>query len=111
MFPSVRTSDLRRIVEAIQQRYRPQRIVLFGSSAWGDPTQAHDFDLIVVKATRASHAKRAEQVYKIIGSVARTSPVDILVYTPRELQERMGMGDPFIRRIVADGKILYDAAA
>lgn len=105
------TDDLRRIVAVLRRRYRPQRIILFGSAAWGSSRAVHDLDLVVVKATRASHARRSADVYDAVDEVARTYPLDILVYTPEEIQQRLGMGDSFVRRIVTEGKVLYDAAA
>ena len=63
-----------------------------------------------MKTTRASHAKRSATVYDIVGDISRTYPVDILVYTPKELQQRLACGDSFIRRILSDGKVLYAAA-
>lgn len=103
-------SDLRRILMALRRRYKPQRVILFGSAAWGGSGAVHDLDLVVVKETRASHARRSAAVYDVIGDLRRTYPVDILVYTSKELAQRLAMGDPFIRRIVEDGKVLYEAA-
>jgi len=104
------TYDLRRIVAAIRKGYKPLRIILFGSAAWGGSRKIHDLDLIVVKATRASHARRSEEIYNVVGSVSRRYPIDLLVYTPREIQERLALGDSFVKRILTDGKILYEAA-
>lgn len=61
-------------------------------------------------ATRASHAKRSADIYRVISDVRCHYSVDAVVYTPAEFQERLALGDSFIRRIAEDGKVLYAAA-
>ncbi|OGX41264.1 MAG: hypothetical protein A3C53_00935 [Omnitrophica WOR_2 bacterium RIFCSPHIGHO2_02_FULL_68_15] len=102
---------MKRLVLAIRRRYRPRRIILFGSAAQKGRKRIHDLDLLIIKATRASHAKRSEDIYRAMTGVRCGYPVDAIVYTPAEFQERFALGDPFLRRIVLDGQILYDAAA
>ena len=103
--------DVKRLVAVIRRRYRPRRIILFGSAAQKGRKRIHDLDLLIIKATRASHARRSADIYRVISGVRRTYPVDAVVYTPAEFQERLAWGDSFLRRIVTDGKVLYDAAA
>lgn len=103
--------DVRRLVAAIRRRYQPRRIILFGSAAQKGRKRIHDLDLLIIKATRASFARRSEAVYQAIEGVRRTYPVDAIVYTPNEFEERLALGDSFIRRIATDGQVLYDAAA
>lgn len=103
--------DVRRLVAAIRRRYRPRRIILFGSAAQKGRKRIHDLDLLIIKATRASHARRSADIYGVIDGVQRTYPVDAVVYTPREFRQRLELGDPFLLRIATDGLVLYDAAA
>ena len=64
---------------------------------------------MLVKSTPATHAKRSQAVYDIVGDIDRTYPIDILVYTPQEIQQRLAIRDSFIQRILSDGKVLYAA--
>lgn len=105
------TGDVKRLVAAIRRRYRPRRIILFGSAAQKGRKRIHDLDLLIIKATRASHARRGAEIYRAIGDVRCSYSVDAIVYTPGEFEERLALGDSFIRRIATDGRVLYDAAA
>ena len=92
---------VRRIVEALN----PERIVLFGSYAYGTPTPDSDVDLLVVLDTFAPPAERYIAVSRLLRP--RPFPVDILVKSPEEIRAAHEAGDPFIREIVSCGQILY----
>ena len=62
-------------------------------------------DLFIIKGTRKARTKRHLEVDRIL--LDRTIPVDILVYTPQEIKERLSLGDFFIKNIVQKGKTLY----
>lgn len=90
----------------IAQEFRPQRIILFGSHAYGTPTEDSDADLLVVMP----HAGRTwEMAAEIRGRVRPGFPLDLIVRSPEELRERLAMGDPFLEEIVSRGKVLYEA--
>ena len=89
----------------IVQKYRPQKIILFGSFAWGKPTVDSDIDLFIIKETKMSRDKRQIKVRRLIKGEL---PVDILVYTPKETEKRLKMDDFFIKDILTKGKTLYE---
>jgi predicted nucleotidyltransferase len=91
-----------RIVEAIQ----PQRVVLFGSYAYGVPTPDSDVDLLVIKETNASRVERYTMVSEALWP--RQFPVDIIVRTPEELRQALEAGDFFMQEIVRRGQVLYE---
>ncbi len=93
---------VRRIAEALH----PEKIILFGSYAYGDPTPDSDVDLLVVMKTRASSAERSWAVSRLL--IPRPFPVDILVRTPQEIRQALGTNDFFIEEIVSQGKVLYE---
>jgi predicted nucleotidyltransferase len=93
---------VRRIVRAVQ----PQKIVLFGSYAYGQPTEDSDLDLLVVLETDAPVVQRYLAVSRLLRP--RPIPLDILVRTPQEIEEALEKGDGFIREILEWGKILYE---
>ena len=90
----------------IAAEFQPQRIFLFGSYAWGQPTPDSDVDLLIVMPFDGkSVAKSVEMRLK----VRPPFPVDLLVLTPDKVRERLSLGDPFIRSILEEGKVLYEA--
>jgi len=93
----------RRIVE----EFHPQRVVLFGSYANGEPTPDSDVDLLIITAVD----KRPEdKAVEILLKVRPSFPVDLIVRTPEKVDERLAIGDDFMRAILEEGKILYEAA-
>ena len=97
-----------RIAEKISREYNPQRVILFGSYARGTPTEDSDIDLFIVKDTNASRVDRFVEVKRLIYDPQLRIPVSPLVYTPQELEERLEMGDDFVREIMSEGKVLYE---
>ncbi len=93
------------VAQKIAKEYLPQKIVLFGSYAWGKPTCDSDFDLLIIKKNKKNFLTEQQKVRKIIdGEVA----VDILIYTPQELNGRLNIGDFFFKNIINKGISLYE---
>jgi predicted nucleotidyltransferase len=94
-------------VEHIVQTLHPQKIILFGSFAYGTPTPDSDVDLLVVMDTpETRQAKRTWPVSFLL--LPRPFAVDILVKTPAELAAAIEKEDVFIKEIVTQGKVLYE---
>jgi predicted nucleotidyltransferase len=92
----------RRIVES----FSPERIILFGSYAWGQPRPDSDVDLFVVMEDSDRPARRSARIARVLLDVP--FPIDILVRTPEELKHRLHIGDYFIREILERGQVLYE---
>ena len=92
---------------AVARQFKPQRIILFGSYAYGQPTRDSDVDLLVVMK---HHKRNVEQAIAIRTKVDAPFPMDLLVRTPARVQERIALGDFFMREIVTKGKVLYETA-
>ena len=101
---------LSEIVERLKSEYKPQRIILFGSYAYGKPREGSDIDLLILKNTRKRKVDRFVEVKRIIYNPNRKIPVSPLVYTPKELEERLRIGDDFIKEIIQKGIVLYEKA-
>lgn len=106
--------DLRRInrlARHIATIFHPDRIILFGSRAYGTPTNDSDVDLLVVMATNGDVVEKAAEIYVSVDQ-ANVAPfsIDVLVRTPEQIQERIALNDFFIREIVEKGKVLYESA-
>lgn len=95
------------IVGRLNKSYHPEKIILYGSYAYGNPTSDSDIDLLIIKDTIKGHVDRFVEVKKIIYKPGRSIPVSPLVYTPKEIEERLEMGDDFVAEILARGRVLY----
>jgi predicted nucleotidyltransferase len=102
----VRRKDIEAFVKRIVDEFRPQRVILFGSYAYGRPSADSDVDLLVVMSHREHSAVKAAEIRK---QIRAGFPVDLVVRSPREIRRRLAMGDAFIGDIVRRGQPLYDA--
>jgi predicted nucleotidyltransferase len=100
---------LDKIVNTLATKYKPHRIILYGSQAYDTPGQISDIDLLIVKDSQASPYRRAVQVRRLLRDPQRRIPVDLLVITPAELEERLKRGDQFLDKIISQGEVLYAA--
>ena len=95
------------LAEQISILFHPQKIILFGSYAYGTPRLESDVDLLVVMNTQLSELEQA-------AVICRTIPyrfgLDLLVYTPQRLAQRLEWGDSFLREIMQRGVTLYESA-
>jgi len=98
--------SLRPAIQKIVQELNPEKIVLFGSYAYGMPTPHSDVDLLVIMKTEASLKDRSWAVSRLL--LPRPFPVDILVKTPKEVKKGLETGDFFLKEILTRGKVLYD---
>jgi|688.fasta_scaffold314816_2 predicted nucleotidyltransferase len=104
-FLQVTEEILAEIVRRIVTVFAPQKIILFGSYAYGTPSVDSDVDLLVIQKTNLQRVERSVAISELI--LPRPFPVDILVKTPNEIQEALNKNDPFIKEIISQGRILY----
>src|SRR5260370_9926999 len=72
---------LEKAVERLKIEFQPEQIWLFGSHAWGTPTEDSDVDLMVIVSQSAEPAiKRAQPAHLSLRGIA--SPKALLVPTP-----------------------------
>lgn len=94
------------ITKKIISEYRPKRIILFGSHAWGTPHPDSDIDLLIIADSQHSRTQRKRELYALLRD--RTVPVDVLVYTPEELEKKIQYErNLFLKDIVTNGKVVY----
>ena len=93
------------VVDKIVKEFQPEKVILFGSYAWGKPHEDSDVDLFVVKKTDMPTLKRIEALDRMFPR--RQFPMDFLVYTPEQVQRRVSVGDLFVREIINKGHVLY----
>jgi uncharacterized protein len=101
--PDIPMRVIRRYARAIAEEFRPDRIILFGSYAYGTPHEDSDVDLLVVMPTRNQH----DQSVRIRWRLAAPFPLDLIVRTPQQMAWRLDEGESFVAEIVSRGKVLY----
>jgi predicted nucleotidyltransferase len=105
-FPPV-SETLPGAIERIVSELKPEKIILFGSYAYGNPTPDSDVDLLVIMKTKAREIDRYVAVSNLL--YPRQFPVDSLVKTPQEMEvEARKIGNYFMREILKKGKVLYE---
>ena len=97
---------IRQFALAVAERFRPEKIILFGSHAYGRPHADSDVDVLVVMAAR----NELDQAVRIDRAVDPMFPLDLIVCTPKNISWRLKEGDSFLREIVTKGKVLYEKA-
>ena len=103
----ISTGDIQRYCDAVARAFEPERIILFGSHADGEPHPDSDVDVLVVMPRAKRHGRRP--ALAIRRSVSAGFPVDILVKDPREMARRLREGDSFLREITDKGRVMYEA--
>jgi predicted nucleotidyltransferase len=94
-------------IERIVCELKPEKIILFGSYAYGKPTPDSDVDLLVIMKTRAKEIDRYVKVSNLL--YPRQFPVDIIVKTPKEIEaESKKRGNFFMREVLRKGRVLYE---
>ena len=93
--------------QRIGEEFHPDKVLLFGSYAYGTPTRDSDVDLLVITPFEG---KSVQKSVEIRTRFRPPFPMDMLVRTPEKVKERIATGDSFMREIVSRGRVLYEAA-
>ena len=97
--------EVRKSILKIRDGYRPEKIFIFGSFASDKIGPDSDVDFFIIKKTLKSRLERQREVSRLL--IDRQVPIDILVYTPAEVEKRKKLGDSFILNIINSGKLVY----
>jgi predicted nucleotidyltransferase len=97
---------IRELISRIALQFQPRQIILFGSYAYGKPRPESDVDLLIVMDTQL---RETEQALRIRQYVNPLFGVDILVYAPARLKERLELGDSFLKEITDKGVVMYES--
>jgi len=107
MSPRQQVSDtIQKIVQKIVSDYSPQKDILFGSYACGEPDKDSDIDLLVVMETRLPPLERQFTLRRAIGPV--DIPLDVFVLTPEEFNETMDVIGGIAHAPAKYGRVVYE---
>jgi len=99
-------SQIQAFSQQIAEKFQPERIILFGSYAYGQPTEDSDVDLLVILPFDEMPVQKAIAIRRQIKS---SFPLDLIARTAEQIQKRLEMGDFFIQDIMEKGRVLYEA--
>lgn len=94
------------LVEKIKRGYNPEKIILYGSYAYGKPTRDSDIDFLILKDTEERPIDRRVRVRRIV-DIRKPISFSPIVVTPKELKLRLKAGDQFLKEIMRKGEVLY----
>src|SRR5881296_2743544 len=95
---------IRRYARLVAERFQPDKIILFGSYAYGTPHADSDVDILVIMPAR----NQLDQAYRIRLAVPAPFPMDLIIRTPKNLDWRLKEGESFLTQIMSKGKVLYE---
>jgi len=98
-------SEIQNIVEQIIHKYKPSKIILFGSAARGEYDKVNDLDFLIIKQDVPLYG--IDRMRELDELIDRDIAADMLVYRPDEFEDRIKLGDPFIKTILREGRVLY----
>ncbi len=90
----------------IGREFGAERVIVFGSYARGAVTDDSDVDLLVIIPFEGRSVDKSVEIRM---KLRPQFPVDLLVRTPEKVRERIEMGDGFMREILEEGRVLYEA--
>lgn len=98
--------EINRIAEQVIKRYKPEKIILFGSAARGEFSEDSDVDMLIIKKTRKK--RLIDRVGEVLKLCDYNVPFEPLIYTPQELKKMRKYNNPFLEEIMSQGKVIYE---
>jgi len=96
---------IQKYCDAVVREFHPQKIVLFGSYAYGQPTADSDVDLMIIMPFQGSGVRQAAQIRARCDA---PFPLDLVVRKPAFIEERLRERDMFIELVMERGRVLYE---
>ena len=103
----VTRTEIDALAERIGAEFRPEKVILFGSHAYGTASEDSDVDLLV---TMEHSSTGIAQTLEIVRQVRSRIPVDLVVRTPQEMRRRLQWNDFLLKEVVERGEVLYGSA-
>jgi predicted nucleotidyltransferase len=103
----VTRQEIENFAHQVAERYRPEKIILFGSQAYGTPTKYSDVDVLVVIGHDGRNVRKA---IEILNTINPRFAIDLLVRKPADVTQRLAYNDFFMRDIIEKGVVLYESS-
>jgi len=88
--------------------FRPEKVILFGSHAYGTPDNNSDIDLLIIKPVATPEVRDLRiQIRKALRGIAGANEFDIIVDSQERIGKRIKIGDLFLKEITENGRIIY----
>ncbi len=101
----VSMEEIEALARRIAEQFQPEKIILFGSYAYGNPTPDSDVDLLVIMDFEGHSARKAAEIRYYLNPAF---PLDVLVKKPQDAIARAAAGDFFVQDVLEEGKVLAD---
>lgn len=97
--------EIKKFAENIVQYFNPEKIILFGSYAYGIPNENSDIDLLIIMPFEGKSSRKSLEIWS---KIKPTFSCDLIVKTPEDISKRYNLGDPLIGEAVDKGRVLYE---
>ena len=94
------------MAQKLGERFAPRKVILFGSHARGAAGARSDVDFLVIAETTLPRTRRSVALYSLLREYPYSK--DILVYTPKEVEEYAGLPGSLVAAALRDGVVLYE---
>ncbi len=105
--PIINIKQILALSQKIASDFKPEKIILFGSYAYGQATKDSDVDLLVILPFEGQGLQKS---LEILNEVQPEFTVDLLVRTPSDVKQRLEWGDFFLQEIIEKGQVLYESS-
>ena len=102
----INRQKIQTFINEIGRKFQPEKILLFGSYAYGEPSYDSDVDILVIISFEGRNPEKATEIWL---ATKPDFPVDVVVRKPEEISQRLELGDPFISEIIHNGVSLYES--
>lgn len=102
----IETSLIEEIVRRVVETVHPEKIILFGSQVREETHPGSDMDLLVIADSKEPRYRRSAPLYGVLSDVL--VPMDILVYSPEEVEEWREVRQAFVTTAIREGKVFYE---
>jgi uncharacterized protein len=102
----VNRQKIQAFINEVGRKFQPEKILLFGSHAYGKPSSDSDVDILIILSFKGRNPEKATEIWL---ATKPDFPVDVMVRKPEEIHERLELGDPLIHEIMKNGESLYES--
>ncbi len=95
--------QIRTIGDRLKEKYKAEKVILFGSYAKGKATEDSDVDILVIAPTKEKFFERMATVKRLIRDLRNGLPIAPIILTKQEIEKRTKIKDQFIEEILKEG--------